>query len=135
MILGLHSIKTVLAKTNGRCSICGKSENLVCIDFIPQWTRVVSDVDNVIPLCDECRLSRNLDFIELGKLKFLPAFHILSLMKFYDNNSKYVKAYVRKFGGYRTRGLVDIDYALTVLTSYDQYIADNEERLEQLRMR
>lgn len=129
MILGMHSIKIVREKTGCKCAICGSTENLVCEEFIPQWTRVVSSIDNIIPLCDECRIRRGLQFIEIGKLKYLHSLYLEVLMRFYDGNSKYLKMYVRKFGKYRTRGLIDIDYALSILSAYDTYVDEHREEL------
>lgn len=130
MILGMHSIKVIKEKTGHRCAICGSTKNLVCEDFIPSWTRVVPHIDNEIPLCDECRINRGLQFIEIGKLKYLRPLYLEALMRFYRSNDKYLKMYVRKFGEYRTRGLIDVSYALTVLSSYDAYVESNKERLD-----
>lgn len=129
MILGMHSIKVVLGKTDNKCSICGCKDNLVCDDFIPQWTRVVPSVDNVIPICDKCGQERGLNFIEIGKLKYLRPLYLEVLMRYYSSNFKYLKMYVRKFGDYRTRGLIDVSYALTVLSSYDEFVENNRDRL------
>ena len=125
MILGMHSIKEVRAKTECRCAICGDTKNLVCVDFIPPWTRVEPTLNNVIPLCNNCMLFRSLQFIELGKLEYLPKKHIDELMNFYKGNSKYLKMYTRRFGVYRTRGLIDIEYSLRILSSYDTYIEEH----------
>lgn len=129
MILGMHSIKEVRSKTGCRCAMCGSTKNLVCVDFIPPWTRVEPTIENVIPLCNDCMLLRSMQFIEIGKLQYLDKKHINELMRFYRNNNKYLKLYVRRFGHYRTRGLIDIEYALRILSSYDAYIEEHSEQL------
>lgn len=129
MILGMHSIQVVLNKTGKRCSICGCKENIVCSDFIPAWTRVVNNIDNQIPLCDACREERGLQFIELGKLKFLDETYLQAAMRFYRSNDKYLKYYVRRFGEYRSRGLIEIDHAMMILSSYDAYVDEHYDEL------
>lgn len=130
MILNPHGLKFVYGKTNGKCCLCGSEHNIVCTGFIPEWTRVVLSLDNAIPICDDCRFKRQFDFIELGKLKYLNEMYIEMLMRFYRGERKYIKTYVRRFGSYRTRGKLDVDYALTVLSSYDEYISMNEKKLD-----
>ena len=131
MILGIHGLRQVRAKTNGKCAICGSTETLNCVGFIPAWTRVQDDIANQIPLCDKCYQSRRMQYIELGKLKYLSKEHVDELMLFYNNNAKYLKAYTRKFCKYRTMNLVSTEYALQVLSSYDTYIESTiKEKLE-----
>lgn len=135
MVLNPYGLRIAYAKTDGRCAICGESEDTVCTGFIPTWTRVPFSLDNVIPLCDKCRLQRKFDFIELGKLVFLSELGKQQLMRFYRDNSKYLKMYVRKFGRYRTGNQLDINYALLVLSSYDMFIIDHSKELDWESMR
>lgn len=125
MVLGLSSVKKVLRKTGNKCAICGCTNNLSCMDFIPLWTRIQPTIDNSIPLCADCIAERGMNFIELGKLKYVPQSTVFELMKVYQANDKYLKFYVRKFGTYRTRGLINVNRALLVLQSYDEFVYNN----------
>lgn len=120
----------VLSKTRRRCAICGRKEGLTCDHFIPQWTRCVgNDFENLVPLCEDCNQEKDCNFLELSKLKYLPDVYIEMLMRYYRENSNYLKKYVRKFGSYRTNGVLDIERALLVLKSYDEYIATHQYEL------
>lgn len=130
MILSPHKLKIVYNKTDGRCAICGGYKNIVCTSFIPEWTRIQNSVDNQIPLCDDCIAQKGFNFIELGKLRYLDKLYIEVLMRYYDSESNYIKAYVRRFGKYRTFGVLDVDYALSVLGSYDEYIRTHHDILD-----
>lgn len=135
MILSPHRLKIVYGKTGGRCAICGVDKNIVCTSFIPEWTRIQNSVDNQIPLCDSCIAQRKFNFIEIGKLKYLDNLYIEVLMRYYSGESNYIKAYVRRFGKYRTFGSLDVDYALSVLGSYDEYIKTHEDSLNWEKLR
>lgn len=120
----------VLSKTKRRCSVCGCKENLTCDHFIPQWTRCVNnEFEILIPMCEKCNSEKDMNFLELSKLKYLPTVYIEMLMRFYDEQSNYLKVYVRKFGSYRTNGKLDVERALLVLKSYDTYIMEHAEDL------
>ncbi len=127
MILGMQSLRKIRAKTDNRCAICGKQGELGCVPFIPQWTRVNTDIRNYIPMCDDCIIDRKMQFVEIGKLKYLKDESISELMSFYNTNAKFIKEYTRRFGKQRTMGLVDIDYALRILSSYDTFIENNHQ--------
>lgn len=133
MVIGSHKRMIVYKKTDFRCAKCGSSANLTCTCFIPEWTRIVGDnTDNIIPLCDKCRLKKGMNFMELGELVYLPKLYIDLLMRYYMTIDKYLHKYVREFGKYRTNGRVDVTYALQVLSSYDGYIKDNDIHWENL---
>lgn len=126
MVVGFRTQRMVYSKTRGRCAICGGQEDLLCCPFIPAWTRLpVEKFEVLIPLCISCNCSRGHSFLELGQLSYLPSLYIEQLMRYYRENEKYLKQYVRKFGNYRTRGLLDVDRALLVLESYDDWIRNN----------
>lgn len=126
MVIGSHKRMMVYKKTDFKCSKCGSTKNLTCICFIPEWTRLVDDdVANMIPMCDDCRIARGLNFIELGDLKYLPTLFIEQLMEYYKTMDKYLHKYVRNYGKYRTRGRIDVERSLQILNSYDEYIKDN----------
>ena len=129
MVLSPHALRIVYNKTESRCAVCGSNKNLTCTCFIPYWTRVPYSIDNMIPLCDLCRESRGYNFIELGKLKYLDKLSTQALMRFYSQQDKYLRIYVKRFGSYRTAGSLDIDYALRVLSSYDVYLETNKDEL------
>lgn len=135
MILNPYELRVAYGKTDGKCAICGREDCVICTGFIPRWTRVRFSLDNVIPLCDECRLARSFNFIELGKLTYLNRTYVEQLMRFYRGESKYLKIYTRKFGSYRTGGLLDVDYSLSVLNSYDEYIRMHQSDLDWESMR
>lgn len=121
MIIGLHKRMIVYNKTGKRCAMCGSSNNLTCVCFIPEWTRIVStDVDNLIPLCDDCRCHRGKKFIEIGSLKYLPNLYIDQLLRYYKSISKYLYKYVRLYGQQRVGYLVDINATLLIMQSYEQ---------------
>lgn len=130
MVLSPHALKVVYGKTDGRCALCGETENLTCTGFIPTWTRIPYSIDNMIPLCDTCRESRGYSFIEIGKLRYLDTLYIQSAMRFYSHEDKYLRMYVRRFGQYRTVGKLDTDYALQVLSSYDEYLRTHKDELD-----
>ena len=130
MVIGSHKRRIVYKKTDFRCSICGSKENLVCCGFIPTWTRIVgTDTENIIPLCDSCFQKRGCDFIELGKLKFLPDVYIEQIMRYYNGLAKYLKRYVVLYGAIRTRNILDVDKALVVLESYNIWISEHKDSL------
>lgn len=126
MVIGSHKRMIVYRKTDFKCAKCGSTENLTCVCFIPEWTRLSNDdTANLIPMCDTCRINRGLNFIELGELVHLPKLFIEQLMEYYKTMDKYLYKYVRDYGRYRTRGLIDIDRTMQILSSYDEYIKDN----------
>lgn len=126
MVIGSHKRMIVYKKTDFKCAKCGNPKNLTCVCFIPEWTRLVDDdVANIIPMCDECRINRGHNFIELGELRFLPKLFIEQLMTYYKTMDKYLHKYVIKYGQYRTRGELDVVRTLQILGSYDEYIRDN----------
>ena len=126
MVIGSHKRMMVYRKTDFKCSVCGNARDLTCVCFIPEWVRLVDDdVANMIPMCDECRINRGVNFIELGDLKYLPKLFIEQLMEYYKTMNKYLHKYVRDYGRYRTRGKLDVDRNMQILGSYDEYIKDN----------
>lgn len=128
--IGIQKRINVLNKTRRRCSICGTKENLTCDHFIPKWTRCVNnDFEDLIPMCESCNQEKDYNFIEISKLKYLPDVYIEMLMRYYDENRGYLKKYVRKFGKFRTGGLLDVEKALLIMSSYDSYISENYEGL------
>lgn len=130
MVIGSHKRMLVYKKTNFRCSICGSKKNLVCCGFIPSWTRIVGDdIENLIPLCSDCMEKRRYDFIELGKLEYLPDFYIEQLMRYYREQAKYLHKYVTLYGSIRTNNLLDVDKALAILESYNIYIESHQSNL------
>ena len=131
MIIGSHKRMMTYKKTGFKCAICGSTHELECVCFIPEWTRIVSDdYENLIPLCFKCYLERGYNFIELGKLKFLPDTYIQMLMRYYSDIAMYLYKYVRMYGSYRTRGKLDIDRAKLILQSYDLYIEEHSKDLK-----
>ena len=95
----------VYRKTDFKCAICGSTKDLTCDHFIPKWTRIVGDeYENLIPMCDKCNEEKGVNFIELGKLKYLPKVFIDMLMRYYKPLNKYLKKYVKQYGAYRTEG-------------------------------
>lgn len=129
MVIGSHKRWIVYNKTDFKCSICGSKKDLECTCFIPEWTRIGDDVDNIIPLCSNCLIKRGVHLIELGKLKYLPRLHVEVLMRFYHANRKYLYKYIRLFGYSRTRGLLDVDNSINTLSSYDLWLESNPECL------
>ena len=121
----------VYKKSDFRCCICGRKSDLTCDHFIPKWTRIVdNDVDNLIPICGKCNEDKGLNFIELSKLKYLPSLYVEVLMRYYRKNAIFLKKYVREFGSYRTNGKLDVERALLVLKSYDNYLEENKASLD-----
>lgn len=124
-IIGSHKRMLVYKKTDFKCAICGSTHTLDAVPFIPTWTRLpATEVSQLIPLCDECVKEVGINFIELGKLRYLPELYIEQLMNEYKHNSKYLRKYVHTYGSYRTGRKLDVDKALAVLGSYDNYIHD-----------
>lgn len=133
MVIGSHKRMIVYKKTDFRCAKCGSPKNLTCTCFIPEWTRLVdSNTDNIIPLCDECRLKRGFNFIELGELVYLPRLFIDQLMMYYRTMDKYLRKYVSLYGKYRTNGKINVENTLQILSSYDEYIKRNNVYWENL---
>jgi hypothetical protein len=131
MILSMHKCISVYKKTDHKCAICGDKKNLTCVCFIPEWTRIVStDVENIIPMCDECRLKRGKNFIEIGTLRYLPEIYIAQLLRYYRSISMYLYKYVRLYGKNRTNGLVDIERTLLIMQSYDCMIKEHKDDLD-----
>lgn len=121
MIIGSHKRMIVYNKTGKRCAICGSYNNLTCVCFIPEWTRIVStEIDNLIPLCDKCRYHRGKKFIEIGMLKYLPNLYIDQLLRYYKSISKYLYKYVKLYGQQRVGNIVDINATLLIMQSYEQ---------------
>lgn len=130
MVLGFNSIDVIRTKTHGKCSCCGKEhEYLDYTCFFPMWTRVEKSIDNYIPICPKCLAQRGLEFLELSKVPYLTKEALYALMLFYVDNSKYLKYYTKRFGKYRTNGIIDIDRALTVLGTYDVWVDNNSKEL------
>ena len=131
MEIDFHKKMNVFKKTDCRCSICGKTDNLICAYFIPTWTRILKqDINNMIPLCEECNIKRGLDFIELGKLKYLNKTELQILMRYYSKLDNYLYKYVVLYGAQRTRGLIDIDRSLLILNSYLLYCREHKDELD-----
>lgn len=131
MVIGSHKRMIVYNKTGERCAICGSKNNLTCVCFIPEWTRIVStDLDNLIPLCDDCRIKRGKNFIEIGSLRYLDDLYIDQLLRYYKSISLYLYKYVRLYGVQRTNGLVDIDRVLLTMQSYDNLIKEKEDEIK-----
>ena len=131
MSLNAYKKMIVMKKTQGRCSICGSEENVKPHYFVPDWTRIVGDdLDNIIPLCENCEARRELNFIEVGRLKYLPDVHIEQLMRYYKTISKYLHKYVRLYGEYRTNGKLDVSKALLTLDSYEQFINEDVNKFK-----
>jgi hypothetical protein len=120
----------VYNKTGKRCSICGSKENLTCVCFIPEWTRIIeTETENLIPMCDDCRYKRGKNFIEIGTLSYLPDIYIQQLLRFYKSISMYLYKYVRLYGESRTNSLIDIKKTLLIMQSYDNLIKEKKEEL------
>ncbi len=131
MVVGSHKRMIVYNKTGMKCSICGSENNLTCVCFIPEWTRIVStETENLIPLCDDCRIKRGKNFIEIGELRYLPELFIEQLLRFYMSISQYLHKYVKTYGKYRVGGDVDIEKTLLVMSSYDQMISEEPYKYE-----
>lgn len=129
MVIGSHKRMIVYNKTDKRCSTCGSDKDLTCVCFIPEWTRIVSaDTDNIIPMCDSCRIKRGRNFLEIGELRFLPEIYIQQLLRYYRSISMYLYKYVRLYGNYRVGNDVDIEKTLLIMSSYDQMISSNPDK-------
>lgn len=127
-IIPVHRRMNVYRKTDFKCAICGSTKDLTCDHFIPKWTRIVGDeYENLIPMCDKCNEEKGVNFIELGKLKYLPKVFIDMLMRYYKPLNKYLKKYVKQYGAYRTEGKLDVEQAMLILNSYDMYIFGNKD--------
>ena len=125
-IIGSHKRMLVYKKTDFKCAICGSTHDLDAAPFIPTWTRLpATEVSQLIPLCDSCIKEIGINFIELGKLRYLPELYIEQLMNEYEHNKKYLYKYVRTYGSYRTGRRLDVGKAIAVLGSYDNYISEN----------
>lgn len=130
MTLSKYKQKIVYQKTNNVCAICGCTHELTAVCFIPEWTRIVQgEIDNMIPLCDECREKRGLNFIELGRLRYLPELYIQQLMRYYQSIYKYLYKYVKMYAEYRTNNLVSSDECITIMASYNHYCKLHEDEL------
>lgn len=131
MVIGSHKRMIVYNKTGKKCSMCGCKDNLTCVCFIPEWTRIVeTDTENLIPLCDECRIKRGKNFIEIGSLRFLPEIYIEQLLRYYKSIALYLYKYVHLYGKQRTNGLVDIDRVLLIMQSYDNLLKEKKEEID-----
>lgn len=132
LLLNPNKYLNTLRKTNCKCSICGsEDESIKPFAFIPEWTRVdYHNRDNLIPMCDNCQNVHYGNFIELGKLEYLPTIHIQSLMRYYSNWSKYLYKYVHLFGKNRNTGDKSIKDCITIILSYDEYIRSHKDDLD-----
>lgn len=134
MVINSYKKMIVSKKTDGKCSMCGSTDNISCECFIPEWTRIIKDdYDNLIPLCDECRLSRGYNFIEIGSLKYLPELCIEQLLRYYRHISMYLYKYVRLYGKFRTNGKLDIDRSILIMESYDHLIKSKDIDWESIK--
>lgn len=116
----------IYSKTSYRCSCCGSYQKLTVDHFIPKWTRIVRyDIDNLIPMCEDCQEKKGCNFIALNELRFLSQIQKHKLMQYYQTKAKYLKKYVSQFGEFRTDGLLDVDRAKMILRSYDVYVEYN----------
>lgn len=133
LLIPVHRRIMVYRKTDYRCAICGKGKDLTCDHFIPKWTRIVGDeYENLIPLCEDCNSEKAMNFIELNRLEYLPTLFIDMLMRYYSDIAKYLKKYVRDYGSYRTNSELDVEHALLILGSYDEYIRHHDLNWEEL---
>ncbi len=130
MVLGLKSVSMIFSKSGGACACCGdKNVYLDITGFFPAWTRVENSTDNYIPICKHCLAVKGIDYLELFRVPFLNKEALYSLMLFYRDNMKYLKYYTKRFGEYRTGGLIDVNRAMTVLGTYDVFLDEHEEEL------
>ena len=92
-------------------------------EIIAKCTRIVGyDIDNLIPMCEDCQEKKGCNFIALNELRFLSQIQKHKLMQYYQTKAKYLKKYVSQFGEFRTDGLLDVDRAKMILRSYDVYV-------------
>lgn len=130
IVIGSHKRMLVYKKTDFRCAICGFRHQLDCSPFIPTWTRIPStEVKQLIPLCTHCQQEVDINFIELGKLRYLPELYVEELMREYESYNKYLRKYTKSYGAYRTGKKLDVAKALITLDSYDQYLENNKSEL------
>jgi hypothetical protein len=83
----------------------------------------------MIPLCDECRFNRGLNFIEIGSLQYLPEIHIQQLLRYYKSVALYLHKYLRMFGEQRLGNKDLVKRNILILESYDNLILEKKEEL------
>lgn len=130
MVFDYKKNERVLCKTNCRCAMCGTENNLIHAYFIPSWTRVPKEIDNIIPLCFNCNIKRGLNFIEIGKLKYLTEISLQETMRYYKKLDSYLYKYVALYGKQRTRGLINVDNNLLILNSYLLWCREHKSELD-----
>lgn len=116
-----------MAKGNihNSCVFCG-SQDVTEVPFIPSWTHMGRDKDNLICCCDACKSIYKDKLIEIGSMKYIRKIYLNKLMMYYHSIAGYLYKYIKLYGNYKVKDL-DVNKSLLILKSYDQYISDNLE--------
>ena len=132
LLISPRKYLNTLKKTDNKCCICGcDDESVKPTTFIPEWTRVdYLNKDNLIPMCGNCQNVHYGNFIELGKLEFLPTIYLQSTLRYYIDWSKYLYKYVYLFSETRCSGTQSKQEIINIILSYDEYVKSHKADLD-----